>query len=253
MIALFYAVTMVGAGLIGMVQPLLGVDPEIIELVQFGPALGALAVLPVWRRRWRPPVAAGPALSRPVLVRLLAVAALTAGIFGTVVAAYALVGADVRYTRPGALAHSFWIIAAAQFVGACAEESGWRCFLQPYLRTRFGVVSSGTIVGLLWGLWHVQVFAAGPVYAAAFLLSTIAISVIMAVLLDGARGHHLLVAGAFHTALNLGLLVLLADENGDPAAETIFAAACVLAAVAALVTVPLATRRRTRRQRFGRG
>ena len=149
-IGLFYAVTMVTAGLIGLGQPLLRVDPVIIELVQFAPTLGVVAVLLVWRGRWRPPLAMGVSVSRYVLIRLLTVAVLGAGIFGAVVAAYALRGADVSYTHPGTLTHSFALIAVAQFLGACGEEFGWRGFLTPYLRTRYGVLTTGTIVGLLW-------------------------------------------------------------------------------------------------------
>lgn len=235
-IGLFYAVTMVTAGLIGLAQPLLGVDPVIIELVQFAPTLGVVAVLLAWRGRWRPPMATGWALSRQVLARLLAVAALCAGIFGAVLAVYALRGADVTYTRPGTLTHSFVLIAVAQFVGACGEELGWRGFLTPYLRTRYGVVTTGTIVGLLWGLWHVQVFAAGPTYAAAFLISAIAMSIILAILLEGARDHRLLIAGTFHTVVNLGLLLLMREESGDVTAMTTFAGACVLAALVTIVS-----------------
>ncbi|MET8908184.1 type II CAAX endopeptidase family protein [Micromonospora sp. NPDC004551] len=233
-VGLYFAVTTVSAGLIGSVQPLLRVDPVIIELVQFGPTLGVLAVLLVWRGRWRPPSAVRPIPSPGVLTRLVAVAAVCAGLLGAVIGAYALLGEDVRYTRPGALTHSFWLIAAAQFLGACGEEFGWRGFLQPYLRTRYGVLTTGTTVGLLWGVWHVQVFAAGPAYAAAFLLSTIAMSVIMAVLLERARGGHLIIAGTFHAVVNLGLLLLMPEEDGDVTAMTVFAAACVLAALVVL-------------------
>ncbi|GAA5178538.1 hypothetical protein GCM10023322_05940 [Rugosimonospora acidiphila] len=230
-IGLYYLVTMLGAGALGLMQPLLRVDPVVIELTQFGPVLGVLAVVLVWRRGWRPPLAAGLGLSRRVLVRLLAIVAIGAGIFAATIGAYALLGADVEYTHPGALPHPFWVIAAAQLLGACAEEFGWRCFLQPYLRTRYGVMTSGTIVGVLWGLWHVQVFGYGPAYAAAFLTSAIALSVILAVVLEGARGRHLLIAGGFHALVNLGLLLLMPEETGDLRAEVLVASASVLAAL----------------------
>ncbi|GAA4984024.1 hypothetical protein GCM10023317_08480 [Actinopolymorpha pittospori] len=247
-VGLFYAVTLLGAGGLGLLQPLLRVDPVIIELTQFGPALGVLTVFLVWRRGWRPPVAAGLTLSRPVLVRLLTVAAVATGIFAVAIGACALLGVDVDYTHPGALTHSFWVIAAAQLLGACAEESGWRCFLQPYLRTRYGVVTSGVLVGLLWGCWHVQVFAFGSAYVVAFLISAVALSVILAVLVEGTRGRNLLVAGSFHALVNLGLLLLLPEESGDLRAETIFSSACVLGA---LVVVGISAANggpRTRRQ-----
>jgi membrane protease YdiL (CAAX protease family) len=248
-IGLFYAVTLLGAGGLGLVQPLLRVDPVILELAQFGPLLGVLAVLLVWRRGWRPPLAAGLALSRPVLARLLAIVVISAGIFAAAVGAYALLGVDVEYISPGALPHSLWLIAAAQLLGACAEESGWRCFLQPYLRTRYGILTSGMIVGLLWGLWHAQVFAYGPAYGGAFLISTIAISVVLAVVLEGDRGHTLLVAGSFHALINLGLLLAMPEERGDLRAETILSAACLLAALVVIGVAVASGRSRARRRR----
>ena len=48
-VVVFYLITMVGAGLLGLAQPYTGIDPVIIQLTQFGPALGA-AVLLAWSR-----------------------------------------------------------------------------------------------------------------------------------------------------------------------------------------------------------
>lgn len=38
-------------------------------------------------------------------------------------------------------------------VGVC-EELGWTGFAVPRLRLRYGVLTTGLIVGLLWGAWH---------------------------------------------------------------------------------------------------
>jgi uncharacterized protein len=40
------------------------------------------------------------------------------------------------------------------------EELGWTGFATPELRKRFGVVSTGIIMGALWGLWHYPIFSA---------------------------------------------------------------------------------------------
>ena len=44
-------------------------------------------------------------------------------------------------------------IAGALVVGFF-EELGWTGFAGPWLRPRYGVLTSGLIVGLLWGAWH---------------------------------------------------------------------------------------------------
>ena len=40
------------------------------------------------------------------------------------------------------------------------EELGWTGFATPELRKRFGVLATGLIMGLLWGVWHFPIFSA---------------------------------------------------------------------------------------------
>jgi uncharacterized protein len=51
-------------------------------------------------------------------------------------------------------------IAGGLFV-ALFEELGWTGFAIPRMRLRYGVFSTGFIVGLLWGAWHFLVFFLG--------------------------------------------------------------------------------------------
>jgi CAAX protease family protein len=39
------------------------------------------------------------------------------------------------------------------------EELGWTGFALPRLRQRYGVVTTGLVMGLLWGAWHFPMFA----------------------------------------------------------------------------------------------
>ncbi len=48
-------------------------------------------------------------------------------------------------------------LIAGAFVGIF-EELGWTGFAIPRLRRRFGILSTGLIVGLVWGLWHMPLF-----------------------------------------------------------------------------------------------
>lgn len=43
------------------------------------------------------------------------------------------------------------------------EELGWTGFAIPRMRLRYGVLSTGLIVGVLWGAWHffVNLWASG--------------------------------------------------------------------------------------------
>jgi uncharacterized protein len=51
-------------------------------------------------------------------------------------------------------------IVAGLMVGIL-EELGWTGFAIPTMRLRYGVLSTGFIVGLLWGAWHFLVFFVG--------------------------------------------------------------------------------------------
>ena len=54
------------------------------------------------------------------------------------------------------------IVVAGIVVGLMVgffEELGWTGFAQPRLRRRYGVVTTGLVMGLLWSAWHFPMFA----------------------------------------------------------------------------------------------
>ncbi|MFI9203224.1 lysostaphin resistance A-like protein [Streptomyces sp. NPDC053048] len=230
---LFVAVTFVGAGALGAVQPATGIPGEVVQLTQFGPALGVAAV----------------ALFRPASVRSLLAGAFRSShggggrgsglpllatallIITCCVTASGIATGDVRFTPPSELHHPFALIVVAQLIGACGEEIGWRCFLQPLLRTRFGPLTSSIVVGVLWGVWHVQVFAQNPAYAGGFLLGAVSMSVVMGTALERLRSSRLLWAGGFHTLINLGMLLFMDEESGAVLPMVLFGVSCLPAAL----------------------
>ncbi|MGG7570204.1 lysostaphin resistance A-like protein [Streptomyces sirii] len=222
--ASFLAVTFLAAGVLGAVQPATGIPVEVIQLTQFGPALGVGVAAMLWPGRVRDLLTGGlPGRGgRGVLLIVTAplIIAVSAG-------AYAALSGDVRFTRPDA---PFALIASAQLIGACGEEIGWRCFLQPLLRTRFGPLAASVAVGIVWGVWHVQVFAQHPVYAGAFLLAAVSMSVVMGWALEGARASKLLFAGSFHALINLGMLLFMDEESGTVLTMVLFGVSCLMAA-----------------------
>ncbi|KPI15528.1 Abortive infection protein [Actinobacteria bacterium OV450] len=226
---LFTAVAFVGGGVLGAVQPGTGVPTEVVQLTQFGPALGVGAVaLHRWRRT-RELLRGGGARG---LRRVPAVLGSAVLIVALTVLGYGWATGGVGFAPQGALHHPFALIAVAQLVGACGEEIGWRCFLQPLLRTRLGAVASSVVVGVVWGAWHVPVFAQDPAYAAGFLLATVTMSVVLGLALDGTGGRYrLLLAGGFHTLVNLGLLLFMDEESGAVLPMTCFGLSCLLVAL----------------------
>ena len=226
----YLTVAFSAAGALGAVQPATGIPTEVVQLTQFGPALGVAAAALLWPSRVRALLTGAPgrtaSLWRPLLATPLLIIVLSA-------APYALLTHTAHVTDPRTLHHPFLLIALAQLIGACGEETGWRCFLQPLLRTRFGPLTASAATGLVWGLWHVQVLAQSPAYAAGFLLATVAMSVTLGLALDQFGGlHRLLLAGGFHALVNLGMLLFMDEETGTPAPMLLFGLACALTATA---------------------
>jgi len=225
--AVYLVVAFMAAGALGVVQPATGVPEEVVQLTQFGPAFGVGIAAVLWPARTREllvGVQARRGDSRTLLLAPFAIIALSAG-------PYALLTGAAHATDPRSLHHAFPVIVVAQLIGACGEEAGWRCFMQPLLRTRFNVLGASVVVGVAWGLWHVQVLVQAPAYAAGFLLATVAMSVLLGAALESSGGwRRLLLAGGFHTLVNLGMLLLMDEETGRAEPMLLFGLACVLVA-----------------------
>lgn len=233
---IYYLVTSVVAALLGSAQEPLGIPDVIIEIAQFGPTIGVLAVLLFFRKGVRPYLALNFSFEPYILRRLAAAVGLVVVIIGGTTAIFALMGKDSSFVHPSTLSQPFWIIVIAQFIGAAGEELGWRAFLQPYLQTRFSVLTSSITVGMLWAIWHIGVFAEGLLFSLMFVLSTVAISIIIGELLRGAKGSNQVIATTFHALINLGLLLFFSEENGDIVSMASVAGVCVLVAMGCLYT-----------------
>jgi membrane protease YdiL (CAAX protease family) len=99
------------------------------------------------------------------------------------------------------------------------EELGWTGFVTPRLRLRHGVLATGLIMGVLWGTWHLPLFAGSAASSGA-----IPPAVFMAVMLFSwllpyrvlivwvyDRTQSLLVAMLMHVPIVVGALVLNAE------------------------------------------
>ncbi|MEU0091517.1 CPBP family intramembrane glutamic endopeptidase [Kribbella sp. NPDC006257] len=241
-VLVFYLVTMIFSGALNAVQSTAGPSIDLIQLVQFAPAMAVGVMFLLFRRSTRVQVRFAPAAT---------VAAKSALIVGIVVAVM-LVSAGVyliagRSTRSDELQFPFWALVLTMIVGAAGEELGWRAYLQPYLQTRFSVLRSSVTVGLLWGFWHIGGFEHGLVYMGLFVVMAVALSIVMGAVLQLARGANLAVATAAHAAANLAMLLLFDEENGDKFAMGTLAAVWVLAAITTHLAIRGSARRGSER------
>jgi uncharacterized protein len=97
-------------------------------------------------------------------------------------------------------------LALVVFVLVIGEELGWRGYAQLQLEKSYSPLVAATILGVLWGFWHLPGFflpglPQNEIPLLAFVLWTIALSVIAAWLLKYTR-ESVLIATLFHGATN---------------------------------------------------
>lgn len=130
-------------------------------------------------------------------------------------------------------------------IGLC-EELGWTGFAIPCLRLRYSVVTTGLLVGVVWGAWHAPLFSRSDSFAGALPLALLllqlfswlpAFRVLMVWVYD--RTGSLLVAMLMHVSLAATAIILPPPTVSDMLSLTsILAAAAtwwLLVAAAAVV------------------
>ncbi|MDD4898387.1 MAG: CPBP family glutamic-type intramembrane protease [Methanocellales archaeon] len=111
--------------------------------------------------------------------------------------------------------------------GGLLEETGWTGFAVPKLRQRYSILSTGLIVGILWGIWHFMIafwasnylvvvgswimFVAG--FLAFYLLALPAYRVLLVWIFDRTGGN-LPVIMLMHAFLSASTLILQPSATG---------------------------------------
>jgi uncharacterized protein len=142
------------------------------------------------------------------------------------------------------------VLLMGYFAGLLAgifEELGWTGFATPtLLRLRYGVLSTGVVVGLPWAVWHLLVTfwasgaTSGEFALASYLLDPflflVAFRVLMVWVYDRTGGS-LLVAMLMHTSLTASSLILGAGVAGVPLLAFDLIWTAVLCAVIAAIAM----------------
>ncbi|PXX68571.1 CAAX prenyl protease-like protein [Nocardia tenerifensis] len=232
LIGVYVLSTLLGSAAMLALQPVSGIDPAALSLVQFAPTIGALATWPIGRRVLAPLSSAPSRTVRRNLGYLVAACLL----FGLLIAvATVSTGRDLVGPAPvGGV--PFLVFFVAQFIGAAGEEIGWRGLLQPLLETRTRRLVAIAVTGAAWALWHVQAFGAGPVVAVSFFVSTMAFAALLGALSVGGFRQRVLVAAVGHWLINVGVYLSVGDEtHGRP--HVVIAALAAVSVAAATLTV----------------
>lgn len=199
-VLVFYLLTFFFTMLIGGLQQEAGLLPALTFLPQWGPGIAGLLTALIFRKRdgWQiswfrpelPPLRYLALLGLPLIMGLSAYG--IARVFFTTIPAGPPITALLLIGMP---------------IGAIGEEIGWRGYLQRRLAPQMTGAFSALLVGFLWTFFHIQFWAAGPVFLAVLAISFMAMSVTMQSLLADYE-YNVLGAALFHLGINLGSLLI---------------------------------------------
>ena len=252
--ALAFAVSWAGVlfvvgpgGIPTTVEHLMTIGPAMYVAMLAGPSVAGLLMISL---------VSGRAGLREVLARLLtwrvggrwyAVALLTAPFLVTAVSlALSLLSPEFRpavsMTNDKAPLPLFGL--AGGLIVGIFEELGWTGFAIPRMRRRYGVLSTGLLVGVLWGAWHFIMFWEPGSFSGALPLAVLlvrlfswlpAYRVLMVWVYD--RTGSLLVAMLMHASLSASTLILQPLATGATDLTWNLGLAAVLWVVVAAVAV----------------
>ena len=137
---------------------------------------------------------------------------------------------------------------------ALGEEIGWRGYALPRLQSRMSALGASLIIGPIWALWHLPLWLTGtpgrtPTLYAAFVISVIALSVILTWVYNSTGGSLLMVV-LLHATYNLPITLSI-DELGGRATMPVllyFGLTVVAAIVVVIVAGPAHLSHKHRKQ-----
>ncbi len=145
---------------------------------------------------------------------------------------------DVSVVGAAIIAVPMFVVMAV--VGGGLEEVGWRGYAQPRLQARIGQLPAALVIGLIWALWHLPLYAmVGTSQSDSslgwFTLQAVALSIILAWIYNG-TGSSILLPVLFHAAVNTSYSTVLStvDVVAQPRFEMV--AALLMSAAALVVT-----------------
>jgi len=96
----------------------------------------------------------------------------------------------------------FYVLSfVAMLIGSAAEEIGWRGFLLPNLQKKYTPFISSIIVGILWGVWHLN-FTGGFWGFFLYTVTIIEMSILMTWLYNKSDGNLVLMT-VWHLTFNV--------------------------------------------------
>ena len=189
-----------------IIQPFTNIDFNKLSFAQFGPTMAYIVIILLFKELF---ISIKIKISKTVIIKVIIsiiippIIYFITYIIGKLLQIELQINSNVPYIL---LNYGIWIT-----VGAIGEEIGWRSFLQPMLDKKYPIVISSVIVGLIWGLWHINHYINGLIFILVFLLFSISYSIIVMYLLKN-TDYSIYISSMFHASLNICFKIFL--ENG---------------------------------------
>jgi membrane protease YdiL (CAAX protease family) len=205
-VAIFYVLTFVTVFVLGGLQQITQITPE-IGLPQLAPGIAALLMLVIYRKdRHQLTFREANTPLRRYLVALLIPAAAGLIAFG-----FSLLTVP-SFTGPSLGTAPLLPILIWMPIGAIGEEIGWRGYLHKHLDGRLSGLVSSLITGTLWTFFHVHFLGNGIVFLLFTVILFISISTLMYIVVYDQQ-FSILLASIFHIGINLTSLLFIAYIN----------------------------------------
>ena len=146
-----------------------------------------------------------------------------------------------------------FFLAFSIFPGsALGEEIGWRGYALPRLQAGRSALSASLIIGPIWALWHLPLWLTGdpvrtPTLYAAFVVSVIALSVILTWVYNSTGGSLLMVV-LLHATYNLPMTLSI-DDLGSRATVPVMLYFGLLVVAAIVVVIWAGPKHLSRKRR----
>jgi membrane protease YdiL (CAAX protease family) len=115
-------------------------------------------------------------------------------------------------------------------VGGVGEEIGWRIFLQTTLERRRSVLVSSIIVGIMWGLWHIDRWNIGIFFMSIIIFEAVSFSIIMALILKDTN-NNIIISTVLHSSFNIGFQIFFWTRFTETKIMLLIAVALLIIAI----------------------
>ncbi|MDH5304022.1 MAG: CPBP family intramembrane metalloprotease [Gammaproteobacteria bacterium] len=209
-----------------------GYGPTLAALLTAAVVYGRKGLTELWRRlkMWRiPPWLLALAILGPMLASLVLLLFIH------------IAGVNLTLASQGVPLPKLIIIFVffAIVDGPVGEEIGWRGFLLPRLLEKYGAIHASILLGIVWFLWHIPLYAATDkvdlnlAFFSSYLLNNVALSFLHAWFFLRSGGSALL-AIIFHTACNYAVYLAVTfypSIEQSPLTQQLYVGILVFAAI----------------------